>query len=45
MLAAHCGTELDTGAVLVATTKQDRIGSSHLSEHRQIAVEVLPRYA
>jgi hypothetical protein len=44
-LSARCGAELVARDALVATTKQDCIGSSRLSEHGQIAVEVLPRYA
>jgi hypothetical protein len=45
LLSALCATGLGAGAVFVATTKQDCIGSSHLSERVQIAVELLPRYA
>lgn len=45
LLAAQGGSELGAGDVLVATTKQDCGGSSNPSEHGQIGVERLPRYA
>jgi hypothetical protein len=45
LLAALCGSEFSAGDALVATTKQDCSGSSGPSEHGQIAIERLPRYA
>ncbi len=42
---APSGSELGTGDVLVATTKQDCGGSCNPSEHGQMGVTRLPRYA